>query len=183
VNRIEDLLRSVAATQQRTAGTRASIDGLSAMLRAKQAAQGVVPPGAVRPPGASAPAPAMGHNMGDGHNHPKGSVPTEKEAEELWNRVNRMIKDSPHKITPGARSRSYAEQVRLWNLYKAGKGAMAAKPGTSKHGTGRANDLQYSSEAARQWALANASKYGLAMPLYNPKLGRGRDESWHVELG
>jgi hypothetical protein len=30
--------------------------------------------------------------------------------------------------------------------------------------------------------LKNAGRYGLAVPLYNPKLGRGRDESWHIEL-
>lgn len=104
------------------------------------------------------------------------------ESDELWGRVQRMIADSPYKITPGKRTRSYEEQVRLWNEYKAGRGPMAAKPGRSKHGDGRANDLQYSSAKAREWALANAHRYGLHFPIYNPKLGRGKDESWHVEL-
>lgn len=123
-----------------------------------------------------------GHFQGDGHAHGSEVPATKGEAEELWNRLQRMLKEAPHKITPGARSRDYATQVRLWNNYKAGKGPQAARPGTSKHGDGRANDLQYSSAAARAWALANAGKYGLAFPIYNPNLPRSRDESWHVEL-
>jgi hypothetical protein len=111
-----------------------------------------------------------------------GDAPAATESDELWNRIQRMIADSPYAITPGKRSRSYEEQVHLWNEYQAGRGAMAAKPGTSKHGNGRANDLKYSSEKARQWALENAHKYGIHFPLYNPKLGRGKDESWHAEL-
>jgi hypothetical protein len=111
-----------------------------------------------------------------------GGAPA-SESDELWQRVQRMIADSPFPITPGKRSRSYEEQVRLWNKFKSGEGAQAARPGTSRHGDGRANDLQYSSPKAREWALANAHKYGLSMPLYDPKLPRSKDESWHVELG
>jgi hypothetical protein len=105
------------------------------------------------------------------------------EADELWSRLQRMIADAPGKITPGPRSRDYATQVRLWNRYKAGKGPQAARPGKSKHGDGRANDLTYENDAVRAWALANAGKYGLAFPIYNPKLSRRMDESWHIELG
>lgn len=104
------------------------------------------------------------------------------ESDILWQRVQQMIADSPYQITPGSRSRSYEEQVRLWNNYQAGKGPMAAKPGTSKHGDGRANDLKYSSPAARKWVIENAHKYGLALPIYDPNKPRHLDESWHVEL-
>lgn len=106
------------------------------------------------------------------------------ESDVLWNRVNQMIADSPFadKIKPGSRSRSYAEQVLLYNNYKAGKGPLAAKPGTSKHGDGRANDLKYSSPEARKWVLANAQRYGLHFPIYDPKKPRHLDESWHVEV-
>lgn len=104
------------------------------------------------------------------------------EADELWNRLQQMVKDSPYEIGLGSRERSYEEQVKLWNDYKAGRGPLAAKPGTSKHGDGRANDLKYSSDKARQWVLANAGKYGLALPLYDPSKPRNKDESWHVEL-
>ncbi len=104
------------------------------------------------------------------------------EPDELWNRLQAMIRDAPGKIKPGPRSRDYATQVRLWKRYQAG-GPQAAKPGTSKHGDGRANDLTYENDAVRQWALANAAKYGLAFPIYDPKKKRSHDESWHVELG
>lgn len=107
------------------------------------------------------------------------------EADTLWNRLNQMINESPYKnqLKPGKRSRSYEEQVRLYNNYKAGKGPQAAKPGTSKHGNGRANDLQYGSPEARKWVLDNLARYGLSVPIYNPKLARQLDESWHIELG
>jgi hypothetical protein len=104
------------------------------------------------------------------------------EADVLWQRLQKMIADAPGKITPGPRSRDLATQQRLYARYKAGKGPMAAKPGTSKHGNGRANDLKYENDAVRQWALKNAHRYGLSFPIYNPKLGRSRDESWHVEV-
>lgn len=104
------------------------------------------------------------------------------EAEELMSRLQQMVKDSPYEIGLGKTTRSYEEQVRLYNEYKSGRGPLAAKPGTSKHGDGRANDLKYSSDKARQWVIANAAKYGLALPLYDPNKPRSKDESWHVEL-
>lgn len=104
------------------------------------------------------------------------------EAQILEQRLAKMLADSPYEIKMGKKTRSYEEQVRLYNNYKSGKGPLAAKPGTSKHGDGRANDLQYSSDKARQWALANAKRYGLHFPIYNPKLGRSKDESWHIEV-
>jgi hypothetical protein len=104
------------------------------------------------------------------------------ESDELWNRLQLMIRDAPGKITPGPRSRDLATQKRLYARWKAGKGPRAARPGTSKHGDGRANDLTYENDAVRAWALANAGKYGLAFPIYDPRLSRRMDESWHVEL-
>lgn len=104
------------------------------------------------------------------------------EADVLWNRLQRMVADSPYEIGLGKRDRPLAEQKRLYANWKAGKGPRAAKPGTSKHGDGRANDLKYSSDKARQWVIENAHKYGLALPLYDPKLPRHLDESWHVEV-
>lgn len=92
-----------------------------------------------------------------------------------------MIRDAPGKIKPGPRSRDLATQQRLWKNYQNG-GPQAAKPGTSKHGDGRANDLTYENDAVRQWALANAARYGLSFPIYDPKKKRSHDESWHVEL-
>lgn len=37
--------------------------------------------------------------------------------------------------------RCYADQQYFWNLYRAGKGALAARPGTSNHGWGLAVDI------------------------------------------
>ena len=37
--------------------------------------------------------------------------------------------------------RCYADQVYFWNLYQAGRGALAARPGCSNHGWGLAVDL------------------------------------------
>lgn len=103
------------------------------------------------------------------------------EAEKLQARLQKMIADAPGPINLGKPTRSYEEQVALWEKYKRG-GPKAAKPGTSKHGDGRANDLQYGSEEVRQWVLQNAGRYGLALPIYDPSKPRTHDESWHVEL-
>jgi hypothetical protein len=98
------------------------------------------------------------------------------EADVLWERLQRLIADAPGKVTAGRRTRSYEEQVRLYELYKSGKGALAAKPGTSKHSDGRANDLKYDSQATKRWVLENAGRYGLAFPLLN------HGEDWHIEV-
>jgi len=37
--------------------------------------------------------------------------------------------------------RPFADQTYFWNLYQSGKGALAARPGTSNHGWGLAVDL------------------------------------------
>lgn len=81
--------------------------------------------------------------------------------------------------------RSYAEQVVLWNRYLAG-GNLAARPGTSNHGRGRAADLRIvaplgpepvGNEDAR-WRPVHteAAKRGLRFPIYTPQR-----EHWHVE--
>lgn len=180
MNYLEQVLAQTANHNIAVKRSRLATDSLMQALQPPAAAP-VAPQGvaqaASRRVGSSGGGP---HTAGDGHNHGSGGQSV-GEANELWRRLQTMLKDRPT-IKPGARSRSYATQVKLWNDYKAGRGAMAARPGTSKHGNGRANDLKYGSEADRQWALQNAGKYGLAFPLYNPKLGRGRDESWHIEL-
>lgn len=98
------------------------------------------------------------------------------ESDQLWANLQRMIADAPGKITVGPRTRSYEEQVKLYERYTSGRGALAAKPGTSPHGDGRANDLKYENQAVKRWALQNAGRYGLAFPLLNA------GEDWHVEL-
>lgn len=61
------------------------------------------------------------------------------------------------RITSGYRS--YAEQVALWNLYKAGKGNIAARPGTSNHETGDAIDFT-NTPGAWAWLKRNSTRFG-----------------------
>ncbi|HEY9721098.1 MAG TPA: peptidoglycan-binding protein [Oscillatoriaceae cyanobacterium] len=68
--------------------------------------------------------------------------------------------------------RSYAEQVKLYQLYLSGKGAIAAKPGTSNHEKGLAIDF-LNTPGAYAWLKANAAKFGLYN--YPP-------EAWHYSI-
>lgn len=68
--------------------------------------------------------------------------------------------------------RTYEEQKALYDAYKRGElVATAAKPGTSKHETGRALDL---AEPARAWVRSHGAKYGWMRD-------RVRNEPWHFE--
>ena len=44
-------------------------------------------------------------------------------------------------LGPASSYRTFDKQQEFWNLYQAGKGNLAAKPGTSNHGWGNAVDL------------------------------------------
>ncbi len=78
-------------------------------------------------------------------------------------------------ITSGFRSR--AEQTRLYNLYKAGKGNLAAKPGTSKHESGNAADCSVGGVnlGSDPKARAAALEVGLCFPVPG--------EPWHIQVG
>ena len=83
------------------------------------------------------------------------------------------------RISSGYRSVERQTQLFEAALTKYGSPAAArrwvAPPGHSMHNHGFAADLKYLSPAARQWAHANAERFGLVFPLSN--------ENWHVELG
>jgi len=75
-------------------------------------------------------------------------------------------------ITPFSGFRSIERQRQLWEASDK-SGRMVARPGHSQHNFGRAVDLRYADDAARQFAHANAAKFGLNFPMsYEP---------WHVE--
>lgn len=75
-------------------------------------------------------------------------------------------------ITEGGGYRSYEDQVKMYNLYKAGKlQATAAVPGTSWHGSGLAVDT--STYPIRGMTNAQLKKYGLCKPLSK--------EPWHIQ--
>lgn len=85
---------------------------------------------------------------------------------------------SPLVVNSGGRS--YEEQARAYALYRAGKGNLAAPPGTSVHETGRAVDLggpiTWVSPQHR-WLQSVASQYGFSWTGRN----FSQVEPWHWE--
>ena len=81
------------------------------------------------------------------------------------------------KITSGYRSVEH--QTRLWNdaIRKYGSEAAARKwvapPGKSNHNHGIAADLDLSAPGAREWAHANAIRFGMYFPM--------SWEPWHIQ--
>jgi hypothetical protein len=76
-------------------------------------------------------------------------------------------------ITVISAYRTYAKQVALWNLYRSGRGNLAARPGESNHGQGTAVDLtpQWS-----RWAVDQiGAKYG-----FSKRCSDAASEWWHV---
>ena len=77
--------------------------------------------------------------------------------------------------------RSYDRQVQLYNLYKAGKGNLAAKPGSSTHGKGTAVDINGMGavgSASFNWLRQNAPKFGYSWT----GGGFSQVEPWHWDF-
>lgn len=81
-------------------------------------------------------------------------------------------------INSGFRSPELQAQLYQQALQRYGSEAEArrwvAPPGRSQHNHGRAVDLGFANDEARQWAHENAARFGLVFPLSN--------EAWHLEL-
>lgn len=116
---------------------------------------------------------------------PGGTVhtPEGKMVERLGKMISAEIADNFDRLYAAAKAdginlqitsgyRSYAEQVVLYNRYKAGQGPIAAPPGHSNHQTGTAIDFT-NTPGAWAWLKANAHKYGLHN--FPP-------EPWHYSL-
>ena len=76
--------------------------------------------------------------------------------------------------------RTWAEQVRLYALYLAGRGNLAAKPGFSNHQSGLAVDIQVDNSFTSpvyRWLEANAARYGFV----NTGKSFSQPEPWHWE--
>jgi hypothetical protein len=64
--------------------------------------------------------------------------------------------------SPRTAYRPLADQEYFWNLYRAGRGALAARPGTSNHGWGVAVDVPRQDMAAALRALGHEYGWGIA---------------------
>ena len=69
--------------------------------------------------------------------------------------------------------RTMDQQRSLYNLYLAGRGNLAARPGYSNHQSGLALDLNTSSAGVYNWMSRNASRYGFRRTVPS--------EAWHWE--
>ena len=74
-------------------------------------------------------------------------------------------------LGPNSGYRSYGSQVYYWNLYTSGRGNLAARPGTSNHGWGRAVDL--AQPWMRTWINNNGARYGW-------RKTEAPSEWWHI---
>lgn len=77
-------------------------------------------------------------------------------------------------ITVISAYRTYDKQVALWNLYRSGRGNLAAYPGTSNHGWGLAVDL---SPQWCRWAVDQIGRtYG-----FSKACSDAQSEWWHIK--
>lgn len=107
-----------------------------------------------------------------------GSVPGRMchEAARCWNAMAAAAQRDGVALStegPAGSYRTYAGQVVVWDLYKSGRGNLAAKPGTSNHGLGLANDVLNADRPGPvlSWLEAHAATYGF---------GWETQESWHI---
>jgi hypothetical protein len=84
-------------------------------------------------------------------------------------------------VNEGSRSRS--RQLKLWNLFKRGIGALAAVPYTSTHDEVNANTAVDvggpNGEVLSSTVLAALRTYGPAYGVFPTGMGFGRPELWH----
>jgi hypothetical protein len=74
-------------------------------------------------------------------------------------------------LGPNSGYRSLGMQSHYWGLYQSGRGNLAARPGTSNHGWGRAVDL--AAPWMRTWIDRNGGRYGW-------RKTEAMSEWWHV---
>jgi hypothetical protein len=80
--------------------------------------------------------------------------------------------------------RTYAEQAAVWDEFSATEPGRAARPGHSEHEAGLAIDLGFDGDAAADWTLAHAWRFGLTQsyPQYHQKVTGFRYERWHYRF-
>lgn len=99
------------------------------------------------------------------------------DAAAAWNAMNAHARRLGGELYPtGSMSsyRTYAQQVYLYGEYQAGRGSLAATPGTSNHGWGLAVDL--ATPAMRSMVDRIGAEYGWAK-----KWSDAQSEWWHIK--
>jgi hypothetical protein len=101
-----------------------------------------------------------------------------KDAAKAWNAMNaesqRKYGVTLRPSGPRSSYRTYSEQQYFWNLYKSGRGNLAAYPGTSNHGLGLAVDL--ATPQMRNIVDKIGAKYG-----YQKRWSDAQSEWWHIK--
>lgn len=95
---------------------------------------------------------------------------------ELTQRLAKIGERLGQKLTIASGKRSREEQQELYDLYLAGKGNLAAKPGTSNHETGRAADVNVDGTSLANYKNAKdvSAEFGIHFPVGG--------EPWHAEM-
>ena len=111
-----------------------------------------------------------------------------KDAAGAWNQMNceaRKLGVELRPLGPVSSYRPFAVQQQFWTLYQRG-GNIAAKPGTSNHGWGRAVDLcdgvNEFGTPTYVWMTQNAARFGWYHPSWAEPTG-SKPEAWHWEFG
>lgn len=100
-----------------------------------------------------------------------------RDAAAAWNAMNVEARQRGLELRPtGSRSsyRTHAEQLAFWELYRTGRGALAARPGTSNHGWGLAVDVP--TVAMQNLINEIGAKYG-----WQKKWSDAPSEPWHFK--
>jgi hypothetical protein len=101
----------------------------------------------------------------------------ERAAAAAWNAMNVEARANGLQLVPtGSKSsyRTYAQQQELYDLYRSGRGNLAAVPGTSNHGWGLAVDL--ATTQMRSMVDRIGRKYGWAK-----EWSDAPSEWWHIK--
>lgn len=152
----------------------AGLDGAFRVDKADQGQQDAAPPGTGDPLAGWAWRTDRRVDIGDptsGGTSLRGPGQSQGMDASFLDKLQKMFADNP-KLVLNSGFRSRAEQQRLYDLYKAGKGNLAAAPGSSNHEKGLAADIGPPSEYG--WLAQNAPKYGLKEPMPDK-------EPWHWE--
>lgn len=96
---------------------------------------------------------------------------------DLAKRLEAVGKDLGKVLWIASGNRTYEEQAELYADYLAGRGPLAAAPGTSNHHGGKAADvwLGGANIGTSRSARAALRRHGLCLPVAG--------ETWHVEVG